>query len=139
MTLHLIKLSVGSESVEQLARWQERRLRLTGRLFHQTRMFPRRHLELCDGGSIYWVIRGQIQARQRLLDIERKQDGEGRPTSLLVLEPTLVRTLPRRHRAFQGWRYLEPEDAPPDLEQGMAEVDDLPPALAEELRALGLL
>ena len=115
MTLHLIKLSVGTEDILHLARWQARRRRLAGRLFHQTRMTPKRTDELLDGGSIYWVIRGQIRARQRLLGIERQQDESGRAYALLVLDPELHRTAAVPHRAFQGWRYLQPEDAPQDL------------------------
>jgi hypothetical protein len=138
MTLHLIKLSVGSESVETLARWQARRLAETGRLFHRTRMMPKRRDELLAGGSIYWVIRGYVRARQRFTGIERELDEEGRPSTLLLLEPELHRVLPRAHRPFQGWRYLAPEDAPPDLDQipGAAGV---PAEMAADLRELGLI
>lgn len=139
MSLHLIKLSVGSESLEQLAAWQQRRLRLTGRLCHQTRMYPRRAAELLAGGSIYWVVRGQILARQALLAIERLSDEEGRSWTLLQLAPALIRVVPRRQRAFQGWRYLAGEAAPPDLVAARGAGKALPPALAEELRELGLL
>ena len=137
--LHLIKLSVGTESVEDLRRWQARRLKLSGRVFHQTRMMPRRADELLQGGSIYWVIKGVIQARQRLLGIEPQVDSDGRRSNLLILEPELVRTVPRPHRAFQGWRYMAPEDAPPDLGEAPADAPDMPPEMIAELRALGLL
>ena len=138
-TLHLIKLSVGSESVESLRRWQARRLRLSGRLFHQTRMMPRRADELIQDGSIYWVIKGMVQARQRLLAIEPQADGEGRRSTLLVLEPKLHRVVPTPYRAFQGWRYLKPDDAPPDLGEAAGDVPDMPPEMVAELRSLGLL
>ncbi len=137
--LHLIKLSVGSESVESLRRWQARRLKLSGRVFHQTRMMPRRADELLRGGSIYWVIKGLIQARQVLLAIEPQADAEGRRSTLLVLEPALHRVLPTPQRAFQGWRYLKPEDAPPDLGVAAGDLPDMPPEMIAELRALGLL
>ena len=137
--LHLIKLSVGSESVESLRRWQARRLKLGGRLFHQTRMMPRRAAELVRGGSIYWVIKGMVQARQRLLAIEPQVDGEGRRSTLLVLEPELHRVVPTPYRAFQGWRYLKPGDAPADLGEAAAGLPDMPPEMIAELRSLGLL
>ncbi len=137
--LHLIKLSVGTESVESLRRWQARRLRLSGRVFHQTRMMPRRADELVQGGSIYWVIKGLVQARQRLLAIEPQADADGRRSTLLVLEPELVRVVPTPHRAFQGWRYLNPEEAPPDLGEAADDLPDMPPEMIAELRALGLL
>ncbi len=139
MTLHLIKLSVGSESVASLARWQAGRLARTGRLFHKTRMMPRRGEELLDGGSIYWVIRGIVRARQRLVGLECEPDEAGRPYTLLLHDPELVRTLPRRHRPFQGWRYLLPQDAPPDLRDLPQGIVDLPPEMAAELCELGLL
>ena len=85
--LHLLKLSVGTESIDDLRRWQARRQALSGRVFHQTRMMPRRAEELLRGGSIYWVIKGMVQARQRLLAIEPQIDAEGRRSTLLVLEP----------------------------------------------------
>jgi hypothetical protein len=139
VTLHLIKLSVGTEDVTDLGRWQAGRLKRTGRVFHKTRMMPRRHAELLDGGSIYWVIKGVTRARQRLIEVEAAVDGEGRPCTLLVLDPELVRTVPRPHRAFQGWRYYEAEDAPPDLRDLPAGTRDMPPDMVAALHELGLL
>lgn len=135
MVLHLLKLSVGTEDIPDLARWQKKRLREVGRVFHRTRMHPRREAELLDGGSIYWVIKGLIRCRQRLTGLERYVDKEGRPDSLLLLDPKLVMVEPVPHRAFQGWRYLDPARAPRDLAGGGK---DLPPALAAELRQLGV-
>ncbi len=139
MTLHLIKLSVGSEGVEDLRRWQTGRLRRTGRLFHRTRMMPRRRDELLASGSIYWVIRGHVLCRQRLIGIEPVVDADGRPDTHLLLALPLVATVPRPHRPFQGWRYLAGEEAPPDLADLPEGALDMPPAMAAELRALGLL
>lgn len=139
MSLHLIKLSVGTESIETLTHWQARRLRQTGRLFHGTRMMPRRAEELLAGGSIYWIIKGQIRARQRLTGIERAADEEGRPTTLLLLDSELVPVLPRPHRPFQGWRYFAPEDAPPDLGDLPKGAGEMPPEMAAELMELGLI
>ncbi|MCG8359810.1 MAG: DUF1489 domain-containing protein [Kiloniellales bacterium] len=143
MALHMIKLAVSAESVEHVRRWQSERRARQGALFHFTRMTPRRAEEILEGGSIYWVIKGLVQARQRILAIERVRDGEGRPTTRLTLDPILVRTLPQACRAFQGWRYLEAEAAPPDLEsdrgRAAGDVADMPAEMLAELRDLGLL
>ena len=139
-TLHMIKLSVGSESVESLARWQDWRRQETGSEHnrHLTRNFPRRGQEILDGGgSMYWVIKGVILARQPIHAFEARENAEGERRCAIVLEPNLIPTVPRAHRPFQGWRYFKPADAPPDLAD--SETDALPPHLAEELRALGLL
>lgn len=145
MTLHLVKLAVGIDDVDHLARVQQRRRTEAiragrgDRLWHLTRNAPRRADELLDGGSIYWVIRGQIRCRQRLVGIEPAVDSDGRPCNRLLLDPELVRTLPRAHRPFQGWRYLAPEDAPPDLDALPSGAEEMPPEMAAELHALGLI
>lgn len=139
-SLHLIKLCVGIEAVEQLARWQDYRRAENGSEFnhHLTRNFPRRADEiLTTGGSLYWVIKGTILARQRIEAFEARENQEGERRCAIVLDPELVATAPRSHRPFQGWRYLKPENAPPDLSD--ADGEELPPHLAEELRELGLL
>ena len=136
--LHLIKLSVGSESVDSLGQWQAQRLAATGRLWHGTRMSPKRHEALLDGGSIYWVIKGLIQARQLLTGIERGHDESGRPLTLLLLDRPLIRVHPTPHRPFQGWRYLPARSAPCDLEPSPGGGEDLPPALRGQLADLGL-
>jgi hypothetical protein len=144
MTVHLLKLSVGSTDIEDLAAFQRERLRQSGRnggtprLWHRTRHMPRRREELLDGGSIYWVIGGRIRARQRLVGFESDQDADGRKICRFMLDAELVPTEPWPHRAFQGWRYLDPKDAPPDRPPG--EVDaEMPAAMVAELRELGLL
>lgn len=141
MTLHLIKLCVGADSIADLAHWQKQRAAErkkkggTGEVMHITRMTPKRAEELLDGGSLYWVIKGQIAARQKLKAL-RAVTREGVPHCALVLQKTIVPTVRRRHRAFQGWRYLEPADAPRDLSGSRA---DLPEKLRSELTDLGLL
>ena len=141
--LHLIKLCVGVDSLEELARWQKQRLaekKKKGQkpeLVHITRQTPKRAEELLDGGSLYWVIKGQIAARQRLTAL-RPLTREGVPHCGLVYDKKLVPVVRRPRAAFQGWRYLESEDAPPDLVKGQHS-DELPEKLASELRALGLL
>ena len=139
MPLHLIKLSVGSEDIEDLRRWHAKRLAETGRAFHRTRMMPRRREELLAGGSIYWVIKGFVTVRQRLIGIERISYSDGTPATELVLDPEYHRTVPTPHRPFQGWRYLLPEDAPPDLGDVQGQLGEMPPEMLAELRHLGLL
>lgn len=145
MSLNLIKLCVGCDSVEDLEEWIA--FRLDERLragepveqFHTTRMVPTRGEELTAGGSLYWVIKGSVQCRQRLLEIRPFTDSEGIGRCHLVLEPTVIRTDWQPRRAFQGWRYLKPEDAPADLGQGSAALAEMPPKLRLELAELGLL
>lgn len=140
MALHLIKLSVGPESLTDLAHWQQHRLQEMARrghapeLMHVTRQMPKRAEELLAGGSIYWVIKGWLCARQTLLEL-RPLAIDGVPHCGLVLGHELIRVRPRQHRPFQGWRYLAGNDAPPDL-TGTTSTDDV---LERELAALGLL
>ncbi len=137
MALNLVKLCVGVRDVNHLARLQDLRWERQGRLYHVTRMTPRRTGELLDGGSLYWVIGGRILVRQRLIAIERFRDDEGIGRCRLVYDRERVLTHPRRRRAFQGWRYLTREDAPRDLESGGD--NDLAPVMRAELAELGLL
>jgi hypothetical protein len=139
MPLHLIKLCVGAESIADLDEWIRDtfgRGRGTEQL-HVTRMVPARRAELLDGGSLYWVIRGNVQVRQRLLDIRPFVDKDGIGRCKLMLEPKLVPTEWQPRRAFQGWRYLLPADAPADLAPQKS--GNLPPKLRAELAALGLM
>lgn len=133
MSLHMLKLSVGTEDVDGLARWQARQKRPS----HITRMFPRRAEDILAGGSIYWVIRGVILCRQRILALEPVESATGRRCAIR-LDSELVRTEPRARRAFQGWRYLEPKDAPPDLIQGLRE-EALPYEMESALSEFGVL
>jgi hypothetical protein len=137
MTLNLLKLCVGVAEVDELVDWQRRRLKAERRLYHTTRMIPRRREELLDGGSLYWVIKGQVQCRQRLTDIVPFTDDEGIGRCRLMLDPEIVLTRSQPRRAFQGWRYLVPADAPADLAAG--DVAGLPPEMRAELAELGLL
>lgn len=144
MTVHLIKLCVGVEEPEELRQWQAMRRKQRkaagerADTFHITRMVPKRKEELLDGGSLYWVMKGSIRARQRLLDVETFTDNEGINRCVLVLDPEIVLTELRGRRPFQGWRYLKPEDAPPDVAEGSAH-DDMPEEMRAELKALGLI
>jgi len=143
MTIHLIKLSVGPDTLSDLAAWQTERLkemkhnRKKPELIHVTRHMPKRAEEVLDGGSIYWVIKGWICARQRLFEL-RPLSLEGVPYCGLVYDKKLVRVAPRPRRAFQGWRYFDPKDAPPDLITGKGG-EEIPDEMRLELAALGLL
>lgn len=139
MALHLIKLAVGVDDLAHMARLQQQRQRERGRYGFFTRNMPKRVAELLDGGSIYWVVKGQLRVRQKLRRFHPMADDEGRSYVIVEYERRLVPVSPRRHRPFQGWRYLDGKDAPPDLPKGGRADDELPPALAEELRTLGLL
>jgi len=137
---HLIKLSVGSESVESLAEWQE-----TARLKwpdqhprHVTRMWPKRADEVLAGGSIYWVIKGVILCRQRILDLDEVIGEDGIRRCGIVLDKPLIRVEATPKRAFQGWRYLPPSDAPSDLGAARAQEDALPPDLQSALAEIGV-
>jgi hypothetical protein len=143
MPLHLIKLAVGVETLSDLAARQQQRLverikrKETPELLHITRHRPKRSVELLNGGSIYWVVKGFITARQRLIDF-RAVTRDGVPQCALVLDPKLVPVALRAQRAFQGWRYFEAKSAPPDRTKRGAGAE-LPEELKRELAALGLL
>ncbi|HEY7297181.1 MAG TPA: DUF1489 domain-containing protein [Xanthobacteraceae bacterium] len=143
MTLHLIKLCVGCDSVKDLIDWiGERRRRMGGKKtehIHRTRMVPKRAAELTDGGSLFWVIRGEVLCRQRLRAVRPYVDRSGIGRCELVLDRKVVLVEPRLWRAFQGWRYLEPKDAPRDLDRAAPGAAQMPEAMRRELRELGLL
>jgi hypothetical protein len=147
MPLHLIKLCVGCDSIEELADWQAERLkarRKAGekkpRVYHRTFQAPKRRAELLDGGSLYWVIKGLVQVRQPLADIGEGTKEDGTPCCVLYFKNELVPVRPTPRRAFQGWRYLAADEAPADL--GRRSADDIvtmPPKLRKQLAELGLL
>src|SRR5262249_31319664 len=145
VSLNLIKLCVGCDSVKDLEQWIRERLKDPKNRgpsrdnITATPMVPNAAGELTDGGSLYWVIRGEIACRQRLLDVRPFVDKEGVGRCHLVLEPKLVLVEPRPFRAFQGWRYLAPKDAPRDLDRAAPGARNMPEALRRELRELGLL
>jgi hypothetical protein len=145
VALHLIKLCVGCDSVEDLAQWIRARLKarkrrgLSREHMHRTRMVPKRADELREGGSLYWVIRGRILCRQRLIDVRPFVDKAGVGRCYLVLEPKLVLVEPRPWRAFQGWRYLAAQEAPRDLDRVAPGAKNMPETLRRELQELGLL
>ena len=136
MTVHLKKLSVGTASVESLRGLQAGRLANVGRLVHITRNRPRRAEEILNGGSIYWIIKGVMTARQAIIDFVEVQRDDGRPACGIVLSPEIVDVVPKRMRIFQGWRYLEAADAPIDV---LTDDDEnMPSEFVAELRELGI-
>jgi hypothetical protein len=142
MPLHIVKLCVGAQSIEDLADWHKHQtytrqsLGLDPRPVCDTRMTPKRAPEVLDGGSLYWVIKGVILVRQAIVDIATLEGEGGRSRCELVLDPTLVRTAPMKKKAFQGWRYFDPKDAPADLAQSLGG-DSLPDALKRALIDIG--
>ena len=143
--LNLIKLCVGADSVEDLRAWIDFRLdekREAGEKpehFHTTRMIPKRAHEIVGQGSLYWVIKGRVQCRQRVVDIRPFVDNEGISRCRIVLDPEVVLTHSQPKRPFQGWRYLDPKDAPPDLSKARTGDDTLPADLSKALADIGVL
>ena len=145
MTIHLIKLCVGVSTPEELAGfWRDRVAAIKRgdknvRTWHLTRHAPRRQDEVLDGGSLYWVIKGYVQARQRITDLEARTGEDGGKRCAIHLDSTVVRTHALPWRPFQGWRYLDPAKAPPDLDAQGGDAADMPPEMVAELRELGLM
>jgi hypothetical protein len=142
--IHVIKLCVGVATLEELEGYREERAHWWGADYgedvhvHRTRTRPKRAAEIEESGSIYWVISGVIRARQKVLRLAEALDEQGLPCCDIIMSPDLVRVLPRPRGPFQGWRYLEVEDAPPDLgAAGFAEEGSV--EIAEELVRLGLI
>ncbi len=145
MALNLLKLCVGCDSVEDLEQWiamkldERRRAGEPEEHWHTTRMVPTRAAEITDGGSLYWVIKGSVQCRQRLVEVRPFVDDEGIARCRLMLDSQVVRTEWQPRRAFQGWRYLSAKEAPADLGKGRKGIAEMPPKLRQELAELGLL
>lgn len=145
MTVNILKLCVGIEDTDHLAEVQKMRLEnkrragLPAELIHVTRSFPRRADEVLDGGSLYWVIRGVIRMRQKIVELRETVNDAGKPACGIVLDETHVLTERRTFRAFQGWRYLAVSDAPRDISDLDEDTSSLPEDMADELKELGLI
>ena len=145
MTVHLLKLCVGVETVEDLRDWQDARLKTLARagktpeLCHRTRQMPRRRDEILDGGSLYWVVKGFVLVRQRIVDLRADTKDDGTPCCGIVLDSELIGTRSRKRRAFQGWRYLAAADVPRDTLRLDGADDEMPHAMRQELRELRLI
>lgn len=138
--VNLVKLCVGADSVDDLVDWQEsaRAKGPDGLPRHVTRMWPRREAELLSGGSLYWVFRGTILARQRVVRLDEVTGSDGISRCALVLDPQVHRTEPVPRRPFQGWRYLDPADSPRDLARARPADDRLPMELELALSEIGV-
>ena len=138
--LNILKLCVGADSVEDLLEWQNSHPSLfpTGERRHVTRMWPKRGDEVTAGGSLYWVIKGLILCRQRIIRLDRVEGADGILRCGLVMDPAIIRTEPAPRRPFQGWRYLNPADSPRDLAASRLHEPMLPPKLAVALADLGV-
>ena len=140
-TINLVKLSVGSESVASLQDWQSTRAAQAhdGLPRHITRMWPKRAQEIINGGSIYWVIKGLILCRQKVLRFDEITGPDGIRRCAIVYDPQLIKTVPTPKRPFQGWRYMQISDAPADLSRTKPTEDPLPPMLEAQLANIGVL
>jgi hypothetical protein len=140
-TTHLIKLCVGAERVEDLLTWQAnpRAKGPDGLPRHVTRMWPKRAEDVLNGGSLYWVFKGLVLCRQRILRLDEVEGADGIKRCGIVLDPALVRVAATPRRPFQGWRYLPPEDAPRDLPAGRDSEEALPQSLQNALAEIGVL
>jgi hypothetical protein len=138
--INLLKLCVGADSVEDLTDWQasQKSRWPAGRAIHVTRMWPKREAEVLAGGSLYWVIKGVILARQRIVGLEEVRGEDGIARCALVLDAEVIRTEAAPRRPFQGWRYLDPADSPRDLPRSRPREEALPPSLAQALAEIGL-
>jgi hypothetical protein len=145
MSLHLIKLCVGCDSIADLEDWialklkEKKKRRQKPEHVHTTRMFPKRADELKQGGSLYWVIRGQIACRERIIDVRPVTGKDGIRRCQVVLDGKVVAVEPRPRAAFQGWRYLADKDTPRDLARAAPGAARMPEQMRRELHELGLL
>jgi len=140
-TIHLVKLCVGAATVEDLENWQKMRAQGAAdyQPRHVTRMWPKRAEDLLNGGSLYWVFKGLILARQPILRLDEVIGDDGIRRCGIVMQRQIIRTQPAPRRPFQGWRYLAPQDAPPDLPPGRSGEDPLPAPLSAALSEIGIL
>jgi hypothetical protein len=145
MTVHLVKLCVGCDTIQDLKDWQDDRLRQLKRkhepveLYHRTLQTPKRRDQVLDGGSLYWVIKGFVLVRQRIVDLRPGRKDDGTPCCAIVYDGELVATRPQARRAFQGWRYLPAADAPADLRVVGEDEGEIPKAMRADLRELRLI
>lgn len=132
MPLHLTKVAFGCDSIDYLA---QRLASRGGPWGLVTRYLPKRHEEIVDGGSLFWILKHQLVGRTPILGFGEAEGGR----VAIQMEPRLILVHPHPKRAHQGWRYLEGENAPRDLGEGGDGAEDLPPALLGELSSMGLV
>ena len=134
--INLVKLCVGVDSVDDLASRID--ARQSTETLHITRMWPKKESELLNGGSLFWVIKGVILARQRILSLDEQIGQDGIRRCGIRMDAELIRTEAAPRRPFQGWRYLDPKDSPRDLKMSRMEEDQLPASLMAELAEIGV-
>lgn len=134
--INLAKLCVGVESVDDLSSRID--ARQSTETLHITRMWPKKESELLNGGSLYWVIKGVILARQRIISLDEQIGQDGIRRCGIRMDAELFRTEAAPRRPFQGWRYLAPKDSPSDLKMSRIDEDQLPPGLMAELAEIGV-
>lgn len=145
MALNLVKLCVGAQSIDDLECWQamprnQKTVKGQRVAYHTTFQTPTRQQELLAGGSLYWVIKGVILVRQPIAGFAQGQKDDGSPCCLILLDTALVPVRPVPRRAFQGWRYLPADDAPPDSNAlAGGDVAAMPPKMRKTLADLGLI
>lgn len=132
MPLHLTKVAYGATSLEDMRAWFAGRGDLA---YLTTRYLPKRHAEILDGGSLFWIFKHQLVLRSPIM---RFEEAEGGKTNI-VIGTELIGVHPRPKRAHQGWRYLDETDAPIDLGVGEEPGETMPGNLASELARLGLV
>ena len=144
MVVHLLKMCVGIDDVEHLRQAQSAKIQqsqaagLGNRLWHRTRHMPRRHADVLGGGSMYWIIKGFVRVRQRIIGLDAVIGRDRIPRCDLVLDPEIIRTEPQPRRPHQGWRYLNPDSAPKDLDVGSHD-QEIPEEMVIELGEIGLI
>ena len=134
VALNISKVAVGCASLDALRERQRARMR-DGIVRVRTRFRPKRADELI-GGSLYWIIRHRVAARQTILGFE---EDEAERRTIIRLDPMLIIVHPQPRRAHQGWRYLAEGDAPPDWDDADNGLGELPAELANRLAALALI
>ena len=137
MPVHLLKIAVGIESLDHFR--QRMKARKTKTFTHYTRHMPKRAEEVLAGGSLYWIVKGYIAVRCPIVGLEEAVLENKGPHCGIVMKTELIPVLPQPRRPHQGWRYLESEDAPPDVAKLGKGAAEMPPELMAELRSLGLL
>ena len=145
-TVNIVKLAVGVKSVEELALIQKQFLSQLGnqakkRFYHSTKLMPKKHESIVKSGSLYWVIKGVICARQKILEITKQEDSDGVKRCKIYLDNSIIKTTPIRKRPFQGWRYLKKNKTPADIiDPTIATFDeDIPLEIQRQLLELGLV
>ncbi len=145
-TVNIVKLAVGVQSIEELALIQRRFLNQAGNLanngfYHSTKLMPKKHEAIVESGSLYWVIKGVICARQKIVAITKQEDADGIKRCKIFLNDTIIKTTPIRKRPFQGWRYLKRNKTPADIVDHLTGTfdDDIPLELQQKLLEVGLL